>query len=101
MKYTSYAEECCQDFAAAQEFESDALIPYFIQLQKLTDDINQTFDYDGHQDLVSLDPVRVEMLVKAFRQRLAQIEKTFSAEVWEHGKSHGVKKKLWPLTFRK
>jgi len=101
MKYTSYAEECCQDFAAAQEFESDALIPYFIRLQKLADDINQTFDYDGHQDLASLDPVRVEMLVKTFRQQLTQIEKTFPAEVWKHGKLHGVKTQISPLTLRK
>ncbi|TVY15966.1 Transcriptional regulator WAR1 [Lachnellula arida] len=84
IKYTTYTEECCQVLAAAQEFESDALIPYFVRLQKLAHDINQTFDYDGHQDLASLDPVRVEMLVKAFRQQLTEFEKTFPAEIWKH-----------------
>ncbi|TVY32046.1 Transcriptional regulator [Lachnellula subtilissima] len=84
IKYTTYTEECCQVLAAAQEFESDALIPYFVRLQKLAHDINQTFDYDGHQDLASLDPVRVEMLVKAFKQQLSEFEKTFPAEIWKH-----------------
>ncbi|TVY24608.1 Transcriptional regulator [Lachnellula hyalina] len=84
IKYTSYTDECCQVLAAAQEFESDALIPYFVRLQKLAHDINQTFDYDGHQDLASLDPVRVDMLVKAFKQQLGEFEKTFPAEIWKH-----------------
>jgi len=89
MKYTSYTEDCCQFLAAAQNAESDTLIPYFIELQKLADDVNQTFDYDGHQDLTPLDPARVEMLVKMFKKRLGQLEKEFPPEVWKHGKSGG------------
>jgi hypothetical protein len=55
-------------------------------MQKLANDINQTFDYDGHQELASLDPGRVEVLLKAFRHQLTQLEKSFTAEVWKHGK---------------
>jgi hypothetical protein len=101
MKYTSYTEECCQVLAAAQDAESDTLIPYFIELQKLADDINQTFDYDGHQDLTPLDPVRVELLVKMFKKRLSQLEKGFPPEVWKHGKSAVVEIQISGLTIRK
>jgi hypothetical protein len=85
MKYTRYTKECCQFLSSREEAESDALIPHFIQMQKLADDVNRTFDYDGHQELGALDSRRVEMLVKTFREQLARLEKTFPAEFWKHG----------------
>ncbi len=94
MRYTGYTEECCQVLAATQEVESDHLIPYFIQLQKLADDINRTFDYDGHQELTSLDPLRIEMFVERFKKQLNQLEKSFPAEVWKHGQLLPAKTKI-------
>lgn len=101
IKYTSYTEECCRFLTIAKEVETDALIPYFIQMQKLADDINQTFDYDGHQELASLEPARVETLVKAFRNSLTQLETTFTVEVWNHGKSFEVEKQFTADKFQR
>jgi hypothetical protein len=85
LKYTKHAEECCQVLAAAQEVESDKLIPYFIRLQKLADDINRTFDYDGYQELAPLEPIKAETSVQNFRQKLSQLENSFPPEAWRHG----------------
>lgn len=88
MKYSNYTEECCQFLATARQAGSDALIPYFIRMQKIADDINQTFNYDGHQEITPLvDTTKAEILIKTFRQQLAQLKRTFSAEVWKHGKA--------------
>ncbi|KAH8676406.1 hypothetical protein BGZ60DRAFT_371863 [Tricladium varicosporioides] len=84
IKYTSYFEECCQALATKCELKSDAFIPYFIQLQKLADDVNQIFNYDGHQEAPPLEPGSVELLVKSFRQQLVQLENSFPAEFWKH-----------------
>lgn len=86
LKYTDYIDTCCQALSDAMETPSDYLLPYFIRLQRLAEEINITFDYGGYQQLPALDAIRTEMLVKTFRKQLKQSEESFPPDVWHNGK---------------
>lgn len=62
----------------------DQLLYYFIRLQRLKEEINDTFDYDDYQDLAPMDTVRIELLLKTFNKQLAQIRESFLPEAWEN-----------------
>jgi hypothetical protein len=86
MKYTDYIDTCCQALSDARETPSDHLLPYFIRLQRLAEEISTTFDYGGYQQLPPLDAIRTEMLVKTFRKQLNQFEESFPSDVRQNGK---------------
>lgn len=87
MKNSNYIEECCQIFSTAQETETDGLIPCFIRIQQLTEDINKAFGYDGdHGHLSFVESTRIEFLLKNFEQKLYQMKTDFPPEVWDNGK---------------
>ncbi|CAG8974655.1 hypothetical protein HYALB_00010751 [Hymenoscyphus albidus] len=79
-----YGEECCQILSQVSVTETDYLIPYFIRLQKIADDINRTFDYDNHVSLPELDAPRIEILIKGFEEQFKQIEASFTEEIWRN-----------------
>ncbi|CAG8948861.1 hypothetical protein HYFRA_00001984 [Hymenoscyphus fraxineus] len=76
-----YGEECCQILSQVSATETDYLIPHFIRLQKIADDINKTFDYDNHVSLPELDAPRIEILIKGFEEQFKQIEASFTEEI--------------------
>jgi hypothetical protein len=86
LKYTDYIDTCCQALSDAKETPSDYLLPYFIRLQRLAEEISTTFDYGGYQQLPALDAIRTEMLVKTFRKQLKQFEESFPSDAWHNGK---------------
>jgi len=85
LKYTDYVEQCVQTLVEANDAQTDRLLPYFIRVQRLCEEINTTFDYDGHQQLPALDAIRIEMLIKSFSRQLKQFGETFPTEVWKIG----------------
>jgi len=84
LRYSDYVAECSQTLADAQDAESDYLLPYFIKLQRLAEEVNHAFDYDSQNELPLLDAVRIELLAKAFAQQLSHFEASFPAEVWNN-----------------
>lgn len=85
MKFSSYMEECAQDLAQSGKAETDRLLHYFIQLQRLCEEVSDTFDYPSNFELPPLDAVRIGVLAKTFEQQLNQIESSFSPEAWNNG----------------
>jgi len=85
LRYTDYIEQCCKDLSAARENETDLLIPYFIRIQRLADDVNLTFDYDDNQQLPEMDKIRIESHLKSFNRHIGEAEQTFPPEIWNNG----------------
>lgn len=86
LKHTDYIETCCLLLSDTKETPSDILLLHFIRLQHLAEEISITFDYGGYQQLPTLDAVRIEMLLKTFRQKLKQLEVALPSEAWHNGK---------------
>ncbi|KUJ19994.1 uncharacterized protein LY89DRAFT_716459 [Mollisia scopiformis] len=84
MKYSSYMEECAQALSQSGQAETDRLLPYFIQLQRLSQEVSETFDYAANFELPPLDAGRISVLSKAFEQQLNQIESSISSEAWNN-----------------
>jgi hypothetical protein len=94
--YNEYVEECCRVLAGAGYTETDYLIPHFIHLQRVAEEVSQAFDYDKAFQYPQLDPARVGRLSKGFQQQLEQLGQTFPPEVWDNGKC---KRRIPECTF--
>lgn len=87
MKYCDYMETCAQSLVQAAVAETDSLLPYFIRLQRLAEEIEHAFDYGQNEKLPPLDTLRIELLLKSFEQQLSQFEVTFPQHVWNNCKT--------------
>lgn len=82
LKYTDFMEECAQSLAEAGQVETDRLLPFFIQLQRLAEEVNETFDYSSIKESTPTDAIRISVLAKSFDQQLEHIESSFTPEAW-------------------
>lgn len=89
LKSNDYLEECAQSLAAAAHNDTDFLMPYFVHIQRLSEEVCRAFDYDASYELPPLDSVRTEILVKAFQNRFKRMEAAFPQEVWSNGEQSG------------
>ncbi|KAH8821930.1 hypothetical protein F5884DRAFT_107989 [Xylogone sp. PMI_703] len=74
LNYTPYVEDCCKVLSEANQAPYDYQLQYYIQLQRLTEEITCAFGYDNSQRVPFLDPVRIELLVRVFNNQLKQLE---------------------------
>ncbi|CZR59098.1 related to cercosporin resistance protein [Phialocephala subalpina] len=84
LKYTNFMEECAQSLAEAVQVETDRLLPFFIQLQRLSEEVNDTFDYNSIKKSTPTDAIRIGVLAQSFAQQLEHIESSFSPEAWNN-----------------
>jgi hypothetical protein len=87
MKYNDYIGESCSILAQSPQVDTDTSLQYFIRLQQFAEDVNSAFDYNTFHNFPSLDPSRIEILVKAFNQQLIRMQEAFPAEFWDNGAS--------------
>ncbi len=73
MRYSDYMEECGQCLAQTGD-ATDRLIPYYIQLQRLSEDVNDTFNYSSTTRSTPTDANHTSILAKTFEQQLSHIE---------------------------
>jgi hypothetical protein len=88
LRYTEYVERCCQELAEAGDVPSDSLLPFFIHLQRLVDDVKSAFDLDNYHRIPGgpLDAFsRVGMFLETLKKRLAQFESFIPAYAWNNG----------------
>jgi len=85
LRYTDYITQCAQELASTKEHDTDVLIPYFIKIQRLSDDVNLTFDYDDNLQLPELDTIRIESHLNSFNRRISEVEQKFPHELWNNG----------------
>ncbi|KAF4624390.1 hypothetical protein G7Y89_g13783 [Cudoniella acicularis] len=82
--YNEYMSDCCEALSQAADAETDHLIPYFIKLQRLVEEVNHAFNYNTNLQLSELETVRIEILLKAFEDQLKSFETTFPAKLWDN-----------------
>ena len=85
MKHDKYIEECSTLLAALREEETDCLLPYFIQIQHIAEEINYAFNLNTALELSQLDSVHVEPLWKRYGQELRQLEMSITEDIWNNG----------------
>ena len=86
LKYNEYIEECSQALGHAGNADSDYLIPYFVRIQQLSEEISVAFDYSTTNPHRNMDSNNFETLGLSFRQQLSHIEGTFPSKAWQNRK---------------
>jgi len=85
LPHSPYISGCGELLAGIGAAASDALLPYYVHLQRLQEDINQTFKYDRADRKAELDVEKIETLCDKFEQQLEQMRSAPSPEVWNNG----------------
>lgn len=86
LKYSNYIDECAQELGQAAQSESDILLHYLIQLQRLGEEVEQAFNYSSEASHPYMDAIRIDILVKSFEQRLSQCEAALPVQIRDNGK---------------
>lgn len=86
LKSNDYLEECAESLAAAAHNDTDFLMPYFVRIQRLSEEVSHAFDYDASCQLLPLSSGRVNILVEAFQHRFKHMETEFPQEIWSNCK---------------
>jgi hypothetical protein len=85
LAYSSYLGGCAELLANVGATRSDAVLPCFIRLQTLQEEIIRAFQYDNAPHQVESDIEKVEPLSRRFEQRLEQEKSSWPPELWSHG----------------
>ncbi|KAF3932422.1 hypothetical protein ABW19_dt0210397 [Dactylella cylindrospora] len=75
LHYSSYMRICQQSFVDNPEFESDRYMVMLLRLQKLQEDVCETFRYNESEIAGKIDLLRIQMSLKGFEAQLAEIER--------------------------
>lgn len=79
-KYSSNTAECCRLLTCIPQAASDKLLPCFVQLQKLVEEIDQLFQYSNEEALRNMDYVQINATMRNFRGKLDQLVQQFAPE---------------------
>lgn len=77
-KYSSNIAECCRLLTCIPQAASDNLLPCFVQLQKLVEEIDQLFQYSNEEALRNMDYVQINATMRNFRGKLDQLVQQFA-----------------------
>ncbi|KAK6353660.1 hypothetical protein TWF696_005622 [Orbilia brochopaga] len=75
LHFSSYMRRCQQTFVENPEFESDKHMVLLLRIQKLQEDICETFRYHDPDIAGKQDLVRIQMSLKAFHSVLKELER--------------------------
>lgn len=83
-KYSSNIAECCRLLTCISQAVSDKLLPCFVQLQKLAEEIDQLFQYSNEETLQNLDYIQINATMRNFRSKIDQLVQQFPPEAKEN-----------------
>jgi hypothetical protein len=86
MKFSNHMGDCCKILIEANDAWSDQFITPLVHIQRLVDDVANTFNYDGYHDLPPLSRNRIEMQVESFVRQHHQIGLEFRNEISQSSK---------------
>lgn len=85
LKYDAYIRDCGSVLAGLGETDTDFLLPFFVQIQNIAEQINHAFSLNTAIELPKLDSNRVELLWKRFGKDLKEFELSLTENVWSNG----------------
>jgi hypothetical protein len=68
--------------------KSDGLLRFYIELQRIGEEVNHAFDYESIPFPSNEDAIRIDMLVRAFEQQMAELRMSIPTEIWNNGSSY-------------
>lgn len=80
-KYSSNIADCCRLLACIPQTASDKLLPCFVQLQKLAEEIDQLFQYSNEETLQKMDHIQINATMRNFGEKIDQVLQQFPPEV--------------------
>lgn len=80
-KYSSNIVDCCRLLACIPQAVSDKLLPCFVQLQKLAEEIDQLFQYSNEETLQNMDCIQIDAAMRIFREKIDHVVRQFPPEV--------------------
>ncbi|EXJ70962.1 uncharacterized protein A1O5_05955 [Cladophialophora psammophila CBS 110553] len=86
LPHSAYISACGELLAGIGAAESDALLPICVHLQRLQEDINQSFRYNRADQQGELDSEKIETLCIKFEQQIEQSRSAFPPEIWNNAK---------------
>ncbi|KIW26095.1 uncharacterized protein PV07_09222 [Cladophialophora immunda] len=86
LAHSPHINSCGELLAGIGAAASDALLPIYVHLQRLQEDINQAFKYDRSDQEGERDPEKIETLCNRFEQQLEQSRSALPPEVWNNAK---------------
>ncbi|KAL7919992.1 hypothetical protein ACQKWADRAFT_299840 [Trichoderma austrokoningii] len=79
-KYSNSIAECCRLLKCVSQTASEEILPCFVQLQKLAEEIDGIFHYSNREALQSMDSVQINATMKNFRWKIDQLVQHFSPQ---------------------
>ncbi|KAL6889991.1 hypothetical protein GGI43DRAFT_416166 [Trichoderma evansii] len=79
-KYSSDIAECCTLLTHVSQAVSDEMLPCFVQLQKLAEEIDQFYQYSHEETLQNMDYIQINATIKNFGGKIDHIVQHFSPE---------------------
>ena len=70
LKYSEYMIQCCMSLREDIEHRADAYLLYLIQLQRLAEEVYETFHLEKLPSNTEMELLRLQKAVKAFNTRL-------------------------------
>ncbi|KIX97615.1 uncharacterized protein Z520_06393 [Fonsecaea multimorphosa CBS 102226] len=86
LPHSPYISGCSELLAGIGAAASDALLPSYVHLQRLQEDINQAFKYDSPDRQDELNVEKIEILCNKFEQQLEQLRSALPFNVWNNAK---------------
>lgn len=79
-KYSSDIAECCTLLTHVSQAVSDGILPCFVQLQKLAEEIDQLYQYSHEETLQNMDYIQINATIRNFRGKIDHIVQHFSPQ---------------------
>ncbi len=80
-KYNVKVEEACQFLGSMRDAPSDMLVPYFIRVCRIIEDIDRVFEYSNPQGVADMDDAQLEVTVKYLEREVAEFRESLPPEV--------------------
>jgi hypothetical protein len=84
LRYDEYIRQCSELLARVEFAESDCLLRFYIQLQRIGEEVSHAFNYESMPFAAQEDAMRIDMLVRAFEQQMAELRMSISTEIWNN-----------------
>lgn len=82
-KYNKQVEEVVNLLEHISNDPSDLILPYFVRLQIIFEDVHRVFRYDNPECRESepMDPIRIHEMVQRFKRELKEVKDAFPEDV--------------------
>lgn len=90
LKYSEYTAQCCYLLDQAGYVESDHLLLYYIQLQRIAEEASTTFDYESNSSISPMDARHVGVVARDLERQADLLLLSVPIEMRNNSKTNGL-----------